>query len=113
MLNDDDAARLATTESLFREVNERIGETAVSAADTEVAFVCECGRRDCTHRVDATLEDYEGIRSSPHRFLVVPGHEDDRIEEVVAERPGFRVVEKVQQRARATVERLDPRATPA
>lgn len=109
-MQDSEAVRIATTEALFRDVNERIGEHAAGEPTDRVAFVCECGDRQCTHRVDTTLDEYEDVRAAPNRFLVVDGHEDERIEEVVAERPGHNVVEKVQYAARATAERLDPRA---
>jgi hypothetical protein len=101
--------RRATTESLFRDVNERIAESAerFEAEDTE--FVCECADPNCTHRVPATLEEYEQVRAEPTTFLIAPGHEQPDIERVVSTRGRFQIVEKVQAVVRSTVVRLDPR----
>lgn len=105
--------RVAHTEALFREVNERIAETAQRYEADEAAFVCECGDDNCTHRVEATLAEYEGVRSSSTHFLLAPGHEDKRVERVVDRRNGFAVVKKVNDTVVAAVRRLDPRAEPA
>jgi len=105
--------RRATTESLFRDVNERIAENAQRFAAEETQFVCECGDAGCSERVEATLDEYEEVRSDGATFLLARGHEDDEIEEVVADRGRFEVVEKVQRAARETVRRLDPRANAA
>lgn len=109
----NDHERRATTEALFRDVNERIAESAerFDAAATE--FVCECSDPNCTHRVAASLAEYEGVRDGPTTFLVVAGHEQEDIERVVSDRGRFRIVEKVQSAVRRTVIRLDPRDRPA
>lgn len=105
-----DKVRMATTEAIFRDVNERIAESAQRFESDEADFVCECGDRACTHRVQATLDDYERVREKPTRFLLAPGHEDERIERVVEQRRRFAVVEKFERTVVATVKRLDPRA---
>jgi hypothetical protein len=109
----DDRERRATTEALFRDVNERIAESArrFEAASTE--FVCECSDPSCTARVEATLGEYERIRGDGTTFLLAAGHEQPDIERVVADRGRFRIVEKVQSTARRTVRRLNPRSRPA
>lgn len=101
--------RRATTEALFRDVNERIAESAerFDADDTE--FVCECADPNCTERVPATLVEYEEVRADPATFLTVPGHEQGDIERVISKRSRLQVVEKVQAAVRRTVLRLDPR----
>ena len=38
--------RMARTESLFRNVNERIAECAQRVASDDAAFVCECSDPD-------------------------------------------------------------------
>ena len=108
-----EAVRVAHTEALFREVNERIAETADRYTADEAAFVCECSDGNCTHRVEVPLATYEEVREDAKRFLLVPGHEDRRFERVVKRRKGFAVVEKFQKTVAATVERLDPRADAA
>jgi hypothetical protein len=105
--------RRATTEALFRDVNERIAESAERFDATGTEFVCECADPNCTHRVEASLAEYERVRDEPTTFLVVPGHEQGDIEEVVEDRGRFRIVDKVQAAVRRTVIRLDPRDRPA
>ena len=105
--------RRATTEALFRDVNERIAESAERFEATGTEFVCECADPNCTHRVAASLVEYEEVREDPTTFLVVPGHEQTDIERVVSERGRFRIVEKMQAAVRRTVLRLDPRSGPA
>ena len=104
--------RRATTEALFRDVNERIAESAERFDAEETDFVCECADTNCTHRVTATLAEYEEVREDPTTFLLVPGHEQGDIERVVADRGRFHVVEKLHDAVRRTVIRLNPRPTP-
>jgi len=101
--------RLATTESIFRNVNERIAESAQRLAADEAAFVCECDDRSCTHRLEAPLDDYERVRTKPTRFLLAPGHENEAIENVVERRGRYQVVEKFERTVVATVRSLNPR----
>ena len=105
--------RRAMTEALFRDVNERIAESAEQFDAERTEFVCECSDPNCTHRVSASLAEYENVRSEPTTFLLVPGHEEEDIERVVSDRGRFRIVEKVQAVVRRTVIRLDPRTRPA
>jgi hypothetical protein len=103
-------ARIAKIESLFRDVNERIAESAQRFEGEEAAFVCECGDPGCTERVEAPLAAYEDVRSDGTQFLLAPGHEDDRVERVVRSRRSYNVVRKVHRIVAAHVRRLDPRA---
>jgi hypothetical protein len=108
-----DHERRATTEALFRDVNERIAESAERFDADSTEFVCECSDPNCTHRVEASLAEYEGVRTEPTTFLVVPGHEQGDIERVVSDRGRFRIVDKVQDVVRRTVIRLDSRQRPS
>jgi hypothetical protein len=105
--------RRATTEALFRDVNERIAESAERFEADETDFVCECADANCTHRVSASISEYEQVRADPTTFLVTPGHEQGDIERVISDRGRFRIVEKFQAVVRRTVVRLDPRNRPA
>lgn len=109
----DDHERRASTEALFRDVNERIAESAQRFDARSTEFVCECSDPSCTDRVEATLDEYEDVRSDGAKFLLVPGHEDPSIERVVASTGRFRIVEKVQRRVRSVVMRLNPRSRPS
>lgn len=106
----DDKVKRARTEALFRDVNERIAESAQRFEADSTQFVCECADANCTHRVEATINEYEDVRSDGATFMLVPGHAQTDIERVVADRGRFHIVEKVQSTVRATVLRLNPRA---
>jgi hypothetical protein len=106
----DDRVKRARTEALFRDVNERIAESAHRFDADSTQFVCECADPNCTHRVEATLDEYEDVRADGATFLLAPGHAQNDIERVVKDRGHFHVVEKVQATVRATVQRLNPRA---
>jgi len=109
----DDKLRRAQTESLFRDVNERIAESARRFDAQSTQFVCECANATCTHRLEATIDEYETIRSDGATFMLAPGHAHEDIERVVEDRGRFQIVEKVQATVRQTVLRLDPRAEAA
>jgi transcription initiation factor TFIID subunit TAF12 len=109
----DDKVKRARTEALFRDLNERIAESAERFDASSTQFVCECADPNCTHRLEATLNEYEQVRSDGATFMLAPGHEHDDIERVVDRRSRFNVVEKVQETVRETVRRLNPRANPA
>jgi hypothetical protein len=102
--------RIGRTEAMFRNVNELIAESARRFDSRESDFVCECADAACAERVRVTLEEYEHVRAEGTRFLVVNGHEDTRIERVVA-RPHRRlaVIEKFNSIVARVVRRLNPR----
>lgn len=101
--------RIGTTEAIFRSVNERIAESAERFDSDSAEFVCECHDRSCTHRVTASLDDYEHVREEPTRFLLAPGHDDAHVERVVVRSRRFWIVEKFERTVAATVRRLNPR----
>jgi len=68
----DDDVRRATTESLFRDVNERIAESAEGFNAESTEFVCECSDAGCADRVETTLDEYEEVRSDGATFLLAP-----------------------------------------
>ena len=109
----DDKVKRARTEALFRDVNERIAESAQRFAADSTQVVCECADANCTHRLEATLDEYERVREDGATFMLAPGHDHADIERVVERNGRFHVVEKVQATVRATVQRLNPRAEPA
>ena len=109
----DEKVKRARTEALFRDVNERIAESAQRFDADSTQFVCECADPDCTHRVEATLEEYEQVREDGTTFMLVPCHAETDIERVVKDRGRFHIVRKVQKTVRETVQRLNPRADPS
>ena len=109
-MESNEIEKIARTEALFREVNERIAEAAERFDATETSFVCECADPVCTERVETTLMQYERVRDDGDTFLLVPGHEDERIEAVVKSSNAHAVVEKRHPLLRRLVLALDPRA---
>jgi hypothetical protein len=105
--------RIAHTEALFRDVNERIAESAQRFDADETEFVCECADAECVERIPVTLDEYEEVRADGTHFLLVPGHENTQVERVL-ERPRrrFAVVEKFEATVARTVRRLNPRSQP-
>jgi hypothetical protein len=98
----------AKTESRFRDVNERIAESAERVGAEEVALVCECDDPGCGTSIEATLDDYEDTRANGANFIVAPGHEHPDRERVLATRPGYRIVEKLHA-VGDVAKRLNPR----
>jgi hypothetical protein len=109
----DDKVKRARTEALFRDVNERIAESAQRFDAASTQFVCECADPSCTHRLEATLDEYEHVREDGATFMLAPGHDHPDIERVVERNHHFHVVEKMQATVREIVRRLNPRAEPA
>jgi hypothetical protein len=101
--------RAAANEATIREVNEGIERGQWPGdEDTPVGFRCECARLGCNRLVELTVREYEEVRSHPRRFVVLPGHELTEVETVVATRPGYVIVEKLDQ-AGEVAEQTDPR----
>lgn len=109
---DDRARRIAENEALFRDLNEEVGAVAHSFSgtgeDRAFDFLCECGDSACAQRVPVTLMKYEALRSSPLRFVVVPGHEIPEVERVIEATPEYSVIEKFGEAAEIVRDR-DPR----
>ncbi len=105
----DEDVQLAKTEALFREVNERIAETAERFGGDEADFMCECAEPECMGRVTAPLDEYEDVRSDGATFLLCDGHERPRIEKVIRRHEGYTVVRKFHRTVERIVRRLDPR----
>jgi hypothetical protein len=103
--------RIARTESLFRDVNERIAETSERFGAEDAVFVCECADAGCDERLPAQLDEYQQVRADGVRFLVAPGHEESEYERVLHRNREFQVVAKTKDRRLARAAReLDSRS---
>jgi hypothetical protein len=96
----------AKSQSLFREVNERIEQVSPPASFVE--FVCECASEECFEKISVTLQEYDEIRANPNRFFVLPGHEIPQVEQTVEVTHRYLVVSKLGAGKRIA-EKLDPR----
>jgi hypothetical protein len=87
--------RLAENEALFRTLNENIEEIASTLGGAEpFVFICECATSGCFERLSLTLKEYERVRENGAHFLLVAGHEDIELEQVVGVHDEYVVVEK-------------------
>ena len=105
--------RKAANEAVFRNVNERIKTLQHSFAVAErepLQMICECDRLDCMERVTVGLDAYELIRSQPAQFVVSPGHEDAKVDDVVSTTSGYTIVRKKPGDAQDVALETDPRS---
>ena len=104
----DFAERAARNEEVFRRVNEGIaaGAEQHSVSGTQ-PFHCECDRVSCFDTIEIAPARYEQIVRERYRFVVIPGHEDPRIERIVGTESHFVVVEKIGE-AREQIDRDHP-----
>jgi hypothetical protein len=112
MANDARDERVGLNEAVFREVNERI-ENLTEKFDlrgSPLDLVCECADSTCIERITMRHSEYEEVRSDARQFVVSPGHVDEAIEAVVAQRPGYYVVRKRDPQAVAVAEATDRRS---
>jgi hypothetical protein len=108
------AARVAENEDAFRRANERIETAAEGIRFGLIPFICECPDRGCTSLARLKAHEYERVRASGNRFLVVPGHEVISVDGVTIARVGqkfdrYSMMEKVGEAGERAKE-LDPRA---
>ncbi len=99
--------RAAHAEANGRRINEAI-ERGEGGAESAV-FVCECGYVGCNTTVEISTDDYEAVRTDFDRFLVVPGHEIDEVDEVVERHQRYLVVVKRGREASAIARETDAR----
>jgi hypothetical protein len=104
------AERIARNDATFRTANEGIADAAEEhGVDGAIPFICECAERTCTKIVRLTPDDYGEVRSDPRWFLNAPGHEVAARGwgEVVAERDGYVIVQKLGRAAEVVTELAD------
>lgn len=104
----DFAERAARNEEVFRSVNERIEQGgALHGVTAPLRFHCECDSEACFETVELEAAAYRAIVSERYCFVIVPGHDDPRVEVVAETHDGYTVVEKIGE-AREELERRHP-----
>ena len=102
-------ARAVETASAFRAANEQLeakaDELGLGARPTP--YLCECEDGRCTDLIALTRAEYEEVRASPKRFVIVSGHQEADAR-IVQEAPRFTVVEKIGEEGELVAAR-DPR----
>jgi hypothetical protein len=103
---EDRQRRAAHNQLLFRSVNEQIvGMTENFRADlSDINLVCECWTPSCAGTIRCRLEEFERLDRTGNMFIVLPGHEDLRVEDVVDASNGYVVVRKRDVAARIVEE---------
>ncbi|HKG42973.1 MAG TPA: hypothetical protein VKB10_01850 [Gaiellaceae bacterium] len=109
---DQRARRVGENESLFRTVNDEVHglNSQFAVISDPMSAVCECGRADCTAKLEVRAAEYEEVRTNPTHFLIVPGHELPDVETVVDRRSRFWVVEKHEGDPARLARATDPRS---
>src|ERR1700753_2420305 len=96
-MDEQEQARIARNEALFRDTNEAIERGQWGDPPGKlIRFRCECARLDCNEAVPLTVAEYEEVRKSPRRFVLIPGHEFTEVETVVSSNERYAVVEKIE-----------------
>ncbi len=108
MSSDERARVVAGNEVLYREINEIIESGQWPGERHGRAFRCECAQLGCAGLIELKPDVYESIRANPRRFVLLPGHHDPSIEDVVEVHGDYVVVEK-RGAAGEVAEATDPR----
>jgi len=89
-------ARAAQNELVFRAVNEQIVKMTdrFRAQLSDIDIVCECATTTCVGTIRIATSEFAEIERAEGTFLVLPGHEDESVEEVVTRRDAYVVVWK-------------------
>ena len=98
--------------TLVRDANELISADfeKTDQHDATCRFRCECDDPACGDTVSLTRCEYELVRASPTRFVIMADHEDPQIEHLVAENARFAIVETLPGTTSRIALRSDPRA---
>jgi hypothetical protein len=71
------------------------GDHDLHVASTQlVEVMCECGRLNCTGRIQVPLREYDRVREYPTRFLIKEGHQVADVVRVVGYGTEYVVVAK-------------------
>jgi hypothetical protein len=110
------AIKAANTQSVFREVNERVRHLNESVEHMDIdgldeCFTCECARQNCKEHMMMSLDAYDEIRRVPTHFGVAPrmSHVFPDVERIFETYRGYWVVEKFGEAGLAAM-KLDPRS---
>jgi hypothetical protein len=94
---DEREERIAKNETVFRAANREIEHAEQEeggGTHRAIEVLCECGRPECSGLIQLTIAEYNDVHSQDDRFVVVRGHENAGIENVVEERADYLVVDK-------------------
>jgi len=113
MADEERTRRIGANEGVFRKVNEQIEDLNrgfAEISDGTMQIVCECGDIRCTKQIRVDVGAYEQVRSDPHLFFTIEGHEAADVETVVERTSGYQVVRKRSGRPQRIAAHTDPRS---
>ena len=86
--------RAAQNELVFRAVNEQIVKMTdrFRAQLSDIDIVCECADTSCVGAIRIDTHEFARIERTEGTFLVLPGHADESVEQVVERREAYVVV---------------------
>ncbi len=88
-----DPAAVGHVEAAFRDANDRLA-AGRPAAEPTIAITCECGHEGCSELLEVPHDVYDRVREDARSFLITPGHEVPRAEEVIERHAAFCIVRK-------------------
>jgi hypothetical protein len=100
----------AQVQAFYRDVNERIAGISSALGVGPLELLCECGSAGCTERVHIAADDYERLRDEATHFVLIDGHQDPSVEDIVRRLDGYLVVANYGPAA-TVARRTDPRAS--
>lgn len=96
-------------EMIFRRLNEKVGDDLgaldamhiedgnvhlIRDTDLLLRFKCECSDENCNERIPMQLSEYQDVHTDRDTFIVLPDHQVEPIETVVAQTAEYNVVKK-------------------
>jgi hypothetical protein len=102
--------RVARNQAVYRQVNEAIRAGRDESQKGPQPFVCECAILGCNELVELTVEQYEAVRQSPQRFVILKGHDIPEAESVIWDDGGDVVVVEKDSDLAPITRALDPRS---
>ena len=94
---DNTVAKARENEERFAAANAQIGTAADALHIQEsVPFLCECSNMRCTEIIQVSHAAYVDLKSQESTFILLTGHEDADVEQVVGQRNGYLLVQKAQ-----------------
>jgi hypothetical protein len=92
----DREARAAQNELVFRAVNEQIVKMTDRFREqlADIDIVCECANTACVGTIRIHVDDFARVERAAGTCLVLPGHEDESVEQVLERSEGYVTVWK-------------------
>lgn len=108
-----DVERNADVQNAYRHANEGVVELSETfglggAGQDRMRVFCECGAPGCSEAIELDRSEYEQVRGDGRHFVLVPGHETEAVERVVARTDRYVIAEN-NGRAAAIAREQDPR----